>query len=213
LGYQLLATLPNGTSTYVDKYSGEGDQNSYFYRVCAVDQLSSLACAENQAAKFTRPLMKGSNLISIPLIQSNESIEIVLQTVEYDTAWHFDSLSQEWKWYMKSKGYRRGLWNINHTMGLWVNVTRDSNLTVAGIVPTQTKIPLHKGWNLGSFPSFSSSYTAYDLEMDTGAVRVEGYDPALPYHLRVLTDADVLQAGYGYWVKVDTDTDWIVRVS
>ena len=102
---------------------------------------------------------------------------------------------------------------MNHTMGAWVNVTEDSNLTVAGVVPAQTKIPLHKGWNLVSFPSFSFSYTAYDSMEDTGAVRVEGYDPAPPYHSRVLADADLLQAGYGYWVKVQVDADWIVEVS
>lgn len=42
---------------------------------------------------------------------------------------------------------------------------------------------------------------------------MEGYDPASPYHLRVLGDGEVLQVGYGYWVKVDAETDWMVEVS
>ncbi len=31
--------------------------------------------------------------------------------------------------------------------------------------------------------------------------------------LRVLGDAEVLLAGYGYWVRVDAAVDWIVEVS
>lgn len=102
---------------------------------------------------------------------------------------------------------------MNHTMGLWVNVTSDCNLTVAGAVPTNANIQLRSGWNLVSFPSFNSSYTVYDLKMDTGALRVEGYDPTPPYHLRVLGDTEMLQAGYGYWVRVEADTVWTVDVS
>ena len=213
LMYQLLATLPNGTSVYTDNYSGEGNPNSYFYRVCAVDQFGNLACAGNQAAKFTRPLMKGSNLISIPLIQSNESIETVLQTVKWNRAWSYDSLSQEWKSYMKQKTYKGNLSNVNHTMGLWVNVTEDSNLTVAGIVPTQTTMHLHKGWNLVSFPSFDTANTVAALKAEIGATRVEGYDLVPPYFMRVLGDFEVLETGYAYWVRVNAAVDWIVEVS
>ena len=212
-GYAPVAILPNETSIFVDADMGEGDPGNYFYRVCALNATDGSICASDQAAKFTRPQAPGPNLVSIPLIQSNESIETVLQTVAYDRAWFYDSSSGEWKWYMRNKEYRRGLWKMSHSLGMWVNVTEDSNLTVAGVVPTQTTIHLYEGWNLLSFPSFNSSYAVYDLRMDTGALRVEGYDPTPPYHLRVLGDADVLQAGYGYWVRVEANMDWIVEVS
>jgi ABC-type transport system substrate-binding protein len=211
--YSLHDSIPNGTTQYTDSGAGEGDLGNYFYVICAVDLNWNRSCSSEQAAKFTRPLAPGLNLISIPLLQSDEGIEIVLQTVKYDRAWYSDSSSQEWEWYMISKTYRRGLFDINHTMGMWVNVTQDSNLTVAGIVPAQTAIQLYEGWNLVSFPSFNSSYTVADLKAEAGATRVEGYAPAPPYHLRVLEDAEVLLAGYGYWVKVDIDVDWIVEVS
>ena len=213
LSYDLIATLPSGSSTYTDGLVGEGDPNDYFYSVCAVDMFSNATCSSNQAGKFTRPLSQGPNLVSIPLVQSDESIETVLQTVRIDKAWFYDSFSREWKWYMTFKGYRRGLWNVNHTMGIWINVTEDSNLTVAGVVPAQTTMYLYEGWNLVSFPSFNSSYTVYDLKMDTGALRVEGYDPSPPYCLRVIGDAEVLLAGEGYWVRVEADVEWTSEVS
>ncbi len=211
-GYPLWASVPSGVFQYVDQLAGQ-DTHCYYYLVCADGPVGGPSCSSNQAGKFTRPVAKGPNLVSIPLVQSNESIGYVLQTVEYDKAWHYYSISQEWKWYMKQKTYKGDLWQVNHTMGLWVNVTQDSNLTVAGVVPAQTTIHLQKGWNLLSFPSFNSSYTVADLEAEIGATRVEGYDPVSPYHLRVLGDGEMLQAGHGYWVKVQVDADWIVEVS
>ena len=211
--YQLHDSVPKGTSKYIDVGAGESNPNNYFFVVCAVNSANNSSCSPTQAAKFTRPLAFGPNLVSIPLIQSNESIETVLQTVEYDKAWSYDSSSQEWKSYMTSKAYRRGLWSVNHTAGLWVNVTESCNLTVAGIVPAQTTIHIHGGWNLVSFPSFNTTYTVADLKVEIGATRVEGYDLAPPYHLEVLGDADVLQAGHAYWVRVDMDADWTVEVT
>ncbi|MCK4458024.1 MAG: right-handed parallel beta-helix repeat-containing protein [Thermoplasmata archaeon] len=212
-GYQQIASLPNGTTMFVDELAGEGNPANYFYRICAIDGSNKSACLKGQAHKFTRPLAPGPNLVSTPLVQSNESIETVLQTMEYDKAWFFDSSSKEWKWYMKNKEYRRGLWNLNRTMGVWVNVTRASNLTVTGVVPVQTTIHLCEGWNLVSFPSFSTSYSVAALKVEIGVTRLEGYDSSHPYHLRVLGDGEILQAGYGYWVKVESDADWIVEVS
>ena len=211
--YTNMGSVPNGTHQFVDAFAGEGNPNTYFYAICAINTTNDSTCADNQAGKFTRSLPTGLNLVSIPLIQSDESIETVLQTVTYDNAWLYDSSSEEWTWYMTSKTYRRGLWNMNHTDGMWVNITGDCNLTVAGIVPAQTTIHLYRGWNLVSFPSFNTSYSASNLKTEIGATRVEGYDPAPPNFLRVLGGPDVLQAGFGYWVKVEAATDWIVEVS
>ncbi len=209
LGYNLIAALPNGTAEFVDPLVGEGDSLDYFYRLCAVDKDNTTACAENQAGKFTCELEKGKNLISIPLIQSNESIERVLQTLSFDGAWTYDSLSRKWKSYSEFKTHST-LSQVSHIFGIWLNVTEASNLTVAGIVPAQTTIQLYEGWNLISFPSINATCTVADLKAETGVTRVEGYDPAPPYFLRVLGDAEVLQAGMGYWVRVRADTVWTV---
>jgi hypothetical protein len=209
-GYQLAGSVANGTSFFVDSLAGDGNLDNYFYRICAVNSYNDTSCSVGQAAKFTRPLALGPSLISVPLIQSNESVQHVLRTVKYDRAWYYDSSSQGWKWYMEDKTYSGRLSDVNHTMGIWVNVTQNCNLTVAGIVPAQTMIQLQEGWNLVSFPSFNATYTIADLKAETGATRVEGYDPAPPHFLRVLGDAEVLLAGMGYWVNVVADTIWTV---
>jgi hypothetical protein len=114
--------------------------------------------------------------------------------------------------YMTFKPYKGELKTINNKMGVWVNVTVQSNLTVAGIVPMATTVQLRAGWNLLSFPSFDPAYTAGDLKTETGATRVEGFDMTTPqYSLRELTVGDTLQTGYGHWVWVKSDITWTVR--
>ena len=210
-GYQILADLSSGTSMFVDALAGEGDPNNYFYRICAVDTGNDISCAAKQAGKFTRPLLEGPNLVSVPLIQADEGVKAVFQTVKWDKAWKYDSFAHEWKWHMKFKPFQRELERVSHREGIWINVTEISNLTVAGIVPLTTVIQLHEGWNLVGFPSFKFTYAVADLKADTGATRVEGYDPnSDPYYLRELADWEILEAGYGYWIKVDSGTVWTV---
>jgi parallel beta-helix repeat protein len=211
LSYQLVGLIPNGSTGLTIQSEGEGDPNNYFYRICAVDLNDLKNCSKDQTAKFTRPLSKGPNLISIPLVQSDESVQKVLQTLSYDNAWYHDPVNQEWRSYMKSKPYGQSLEHLNHTMGIWVNVTQDSNLTVAGVVPTSTTIDLQAGWNLVGFPSFDDNYTVADLKAAVAVERIEGYDGlAPPYFLRVMGDGDFLQAGFGYWIRVESPAIWIL---
>ncbi|MCK4443403.1 MAG: right-handed parallel beta-helix repeat-containing protein, partial [Thermoplasmata archaeon] len=211
LGYLLHWSVPAGNPSYVDVKAGEGNSSNYFYVVCAVSDSDLSSCSPNQAGKFTRPLSRGAYLISIPLVQSNKSIEKVLQTVKFDKVWSYDSSSGEWESYMSFKPYKGALKTTNNTMGVWVNVTAVSNLTVAGTVPSQTMIRLDAGWNLIAFPSFNSTYAVSDLNTSVNSTRVEGFDPsASPHYLRILVETDVLQAGYGYWVWVEEDIVWTV---
>ena len=209
--YNLIASLPNKTTDFVDNSAGEGDPNHYFYLICAVDVNGKTSCSWNQAGKFTRLILEGPNLLSIPLIQSDESLEAVLQTVQFDRVWTYDSLLRDWKSYSDSKPHKGDLGSISHRIGFWTNVTEDSNLTVAGIVPSSTMLQLKAGWNLLPFPSFRTTYTVSDMKAGTGANRIEGLDPtSSPYFLRVLAQAEPLQTGSGYWVRVVNDGIWAI---
>lgn len=211
--YSAVGWRSAGNDSFQDSGAGEGDPADHFYVVCAINHFGNRTCSANQASKFTRPVSPGPNLVSVPLVQSAENIETVLQTVQYDKAWYYDSSLQQWNWHMTFKQYRRGLWNVSHSMGLWVNVTRNSNLTVAGVVPTQTTVHLYEGWNLVSFPSFNTTFSVSDLKVEIGATKVEGHILLPSYFLRVLGDEEMLQTGHGYWVKLEVDTDWTVEAS
>ncbi len=212
LGYGLIASIPNGTSEFTDVAAGEGDPNNYFYRVCAVDSENKSQCTEGQAAKFTRYLSRGPNLVSVPLIQSNKRIETVLQTVSYDKAWSYDSFTQGWISIAQSKPYLGDFTEVDSRIGIWVNVTAASNLTVGGIVPSVTTISLRFGWNLVGFPSFNSTYTFGDLKSETGASVFEGFDPSTnPFFLKEFADTETMEAGSGYWVWANGLTVWTVK--
>ncbi|MCK4445218.1 MAG: hypothetical protein KAW09_11785 [Thermoplasmata archaeon] len=90
-------------------------------------------------------------------------------------------------------------------------MTEDSNLTVGGIVPAQTTIYLHKGWNLVGFPSFNA-FSVGDLKATVPVDKVEGFQTVPPHFLKVVSDSDVLLAGQGYWVRVETDTVWAIEI-
>ena len=213
-GYGLIGSVPSGTGVYVDHLAGEGNPDNYFYQACAVGSNNVTECSENQAGKFTRQLTKGTNLVSVPLTQSEKGIMTVLQTVSFEKAWSFDASIGKWKSFVKSKPFLGELDMVSEEMAIWIDVVEDSNLTVAGIVPSSTTIGLTAGWNLIGFPSFNTSYTVGDLKAQTGASRVEGFDGLTPpYFLRELTNGEVLLPGNGYWVWVDTDAVWTVTNS
>jgi parallel beta-helix repeat protein len=216
LGYGIVGNVPKGETQFIDHLAGEGNPNDYFYFVCAIDLNNLSSCSTNQAGKFTRNLSEGVNLASIPLVQSDESVARVLQTVKFDKAWtHLASGNDDpWKSYMTFKPYKGDLKTVDHRIGIWINVTEDSNLTIAGLVPSFTDINLEAGWNLVTFPSFHTSYSVSDLKAETGATRVEGFDSqAPPYDLRVMNDGEFLQAGHSYWIYVGSGRIWTVTNS
>jgi hypothetical protein len=94
-------------------------------------------------------------------------------------------------------------------MALWINLTDDCNLTVAGVVPKATSILLKTGWNFIGYPSFMERFMA-DALSGMDVERIEGYSQLLPQNLRIYSDGDIMIPGYGYWIKVGTDSIWTV---
>ncbi|MCK4444922.1 MAG: hypothetical protein KAW09_10275, partial [Thermoplasmata archaeon] len=211
-GYQLIAVLPPDTQEYVDVGVGLGDDENLFYNICAVTDTNLSACTILQGGKFVRPLQTGFQLVSVPLVQSDQILEVALQTVGFEKAWAFDSERQQWVWFMKSKTYLGALRDVNLLNGIWLEVTADCDYVVAGIVPLSVTIDLKAGWNLIGIPSFLANITVAQLKAETSAVRVEGFSPSNPpFYLTVLTDGEVVSPGHGYWVLVTQDMSWSVQ--
>lgn len=209
--------LGNVTATGSPSYNwtdlgrGHGDPNNYFYCVKAFNTIYESECMVG--AKFTMFLSSGKHFASIPLILSNESVGHVLQTVSYKVVWSYDAwdYANHWKSLSRSK-YTSDLSKINFTMGFWIDVLSNCNLTVAGIVPDNTVIRLETGWNMVGFPIFASSVTVGDLRAQLGARKVEGFNASLPpYLLEVLPDSYVLVPGEAYWIYVPHSTTWTIE--
>jgi hypothetical protein len=209
--YALLVSVPAGSMAYVHAGGGHGDQNNYFYSVCAVDEIAQMSCGQ-QAAKTTKHLSAGMQLLSIPLVLSDTSTPNVLQTVSFQRVIYYDAMAgkrHNWKTFDTRKPYT-DLKDVNNTMALWVEVTADSWFTVAGLVPTQTTIHLVVGWNFVGYCSFIDRTVADSLAGATYQT-VETFDPTdSPYFLKRLNDSDFMQFGEGYWIHVSEAFDWAV---
>ncbi|MCK4445436.1 MAG: right-handed parallel beta-helix repeat-containing protein, partial [Thermoplasmata archaeon] len=121
LGYGLLASVPNGTTSYTDMWAGEPDMDSHFYRICALDKFGIESCSGTQASKFTRYIVRGMNLVSFPVIPANDDSATILQTVYHDESWVYDSLRKTWRSSVAMKPYSQSLGPVNHTMGMWIS--------------------------------------------------------------------------------------------
>ncbi len=211
-GYLLLNTLLPGATSYVHVGAGHGDNNTYFYRICAVDAIGQTSCDQLQASKFSKHLNSGMTLMSIPLVLSNTNITNVFQTVDFETVIYYDAMAgkrHNWRTFDTRKPYK-DLEDINHTMAVWIRVKSDSQLSVAGLVPLQTTIHLVVGWNFVGYPSFIDR-TVSDALAGATYQNVETFNPTdPPWFLKRLDDTDLMWAGEGYWIHVSSDFDWVL---
>ena len=201
-GYQLLTIInANGSDAYhyVHQGAGNGDPNSYFYRVIAVGVDGLPAPCLTQVAKYTRWLTSGMQLVSIPLELKENRIDDVFQTLNYSSIWHYDSTDRTWDSCHSAKPYCF-FPPVDRSMAYWVNVSQDGYMTVAGVVPSITWVSLEQGWNLIGYPSFLNDSSA-DVFAGLKVSRSETYEGAsLPFNLRLLSVTGEMKAGEGYWV-------------
>lgn len=164
------------------------------------------------------PLHLGWNLISFPLVPLNTSIENVLSSISgsWDVAQYYDNLepdpAEKWKTYATFKPPNLNtFWDIDNTMGVWIHITDDSNpLTIYGIEPAVTVIPLYAGWNLVGYSTFNDTVTMALALWTTGADHVEVYNATAEYLLMEVGPSYVMTPGQGYWVHVPFDAVWII---
>lgn len=177
------------------------------------------------AAAHAITLQPGWNLVSFNLIPANTSITAVLASIadDYDLVYAWDATTQTWLKADNVPASPDTLVNLTEKMGFWINVTAAGpvTLTVQGDVPTSTAISLlsnGQGWNLVGYPARVSRALPGALA-GTGFTLAYSYranDPADPWKLYDAgapswsNDLTALDPGWGYWVKVSTNSSWIV---
>ena len=159
-------------------------------------------------------LTLGWNLISLPLTQSDESIDSVLSSIagkwDYILIYNATDNSDHWKSNSTFKPDQlNDLKTMDHTMGLWINMTENCTLELMGYEANSTSIPLYAGWNLVGYPT-QNNETVGNALWGTGADRVEAFDASQPYNVIEVGPNYVMQPGEGYWIHVPADTVWTV---
>ncbi len=208
-GYDFLTDILPGRDFFVHNGAGHGNPSNYFYYVQANDTSGYPGKSYEQVGKFAQELQNGWNLISIPLMTIDMQLESILQTLTFERVKSYNALTCTWEEYHTSKPYQ-GSWPVALNQGLWIEISSEGNMTIAGIVPDPTTMNLVSGWNLVSYPSFVDREVSVSLS-EIPFERVEGFDSTNPpYYLRQLFSSDTMTPGNAYWIKVSSPCTWTV---
>jgi hypothetical protein len=202
----------------IDKGAGDGDPPNYFYIVRAVDKQLYNDSNEVKVGKYSMKLKSGWNVVSTPLLLSNNETNEVLQTINdtCEVAYYYDASDNLDFWKDTNSG---DLIEINNTMALWVFLNKSDFFITVGRVPNITNISLSSGWNLVGYPSFENRFLG-DALSGLNWERVECYCSDTIWDLwkvnstakpNQLNDLDMMAPGIGYWIFLAEESVWTVK--
>lgn len=212
IDYLYAGEVPSGMNFFEHYTFGHGMWEDVFYLVRANTSWGTSSMSLGQAAKMTMWYNKGPQLVSIPLLLGDKSINSVLQTLRWKRARYYNPFDQDdhWKEYSRGK-YLNDFLYVNRSIAFWVDLQASGFLTIAGAVPNTTKMKLVEGWNLVGFPSCQKNYTVAELLAFSGADKVEAFlSTVSPYYLMDANGTYVLSPMNGYWVHMPLDSSWTI---
>lgn len=185
------------------------------------------------SAAFSKTLTGGNayNLLSIPVIPSNTSVNSTLTAIadKYDIVWQYNaSAAQPWSSYEPADLASSDLNNLDRSLGYWIRVNDSANqtLSVSGTAPTTTTATLvgngtGAGYNLIGFPASAMRNISTALTSITGnysivwAYNASAAQPWSSYEPADIaaSDLDYLHPGFGYWVKVNVSANQTLSVT
>jgi nitrous oxidase accessory protein len=165
-------------------------------------------------------LYEGWNLISIPYIQPDTNLDIVLNSIKgsYDAVqwYNVSDNSDPWKHSsIKKLSHLNDLDDIHHKMGFWIHITQPGRVLFQyfGIPPTENQsITLHPGWNLVGYPSLISYNRTQGLNNLTFGTDVDSiwtYNAATQ-KWEGIEESDYFEIGRGYWIHSKVKKTWEV---
>ena len=164
---------------------------------------------------FGIDLIAGWNLISLPLIPNNDSIENVTSEIRGNIApntsiWWYDTLNSKWKSYNPEKPVNTLTKMTAGEDGVavysyWINMAQRDTLVVNGsfwypkqIPPTY---PVYTGWNMIGFHSKTNINASEYL---AGLTWTSMYQYQNEEYTRI-SPSDTMYRGYGYWLYVPSN--------
>jgi hypothetical protein len=164
----------------------------------------------------TLSLQQGWNLISLSLQPDNTSIDSVLASIQdrYRAVYAYDGIS--YLSYIPGASSNT-LQTLNAGRGYWLFMDTVATLDVKGIPPS-TSVQLMTGWNLVGYNSMTSMQVVSALSSVAGSYEsvyafnnqtnsYKGYIPG------IITDLNVMEPGYGYWIYATKSTTWTLPSS
>jgi hypothetical protein len=171
---------------------------------------------------YSIDLLEGWNLVSLPLIQTDTAVEIIMAPIdgEYKAVQCYDSgdADDAWKHYAPEKPPElNDLSEVDHTMGIWIYVTEQggTKLVVNGTdISINQTITIRPGWNLVGYPSRTDRPRDLALNNVVFGTDVDwvGYFDAGTYTFVILSGSDNMEVTRGYWIHSARQNDIIWNV-
>jgi hypothetical protein len=154
-------------------------------------------------------LVKGWNLISLPIIPLDSAINAVLAGVLDDvkSVWYWDAAAA--RWYSFAPGAASDLSSMRDGKAYWINMEVAQTLNLAGTEMAEgTQLPpayaVVTGWNMVGFKSIpwnANNVTAKDYLAGTEYVRIYGFENGAWFFIPGPDyDDPKMEPGLGYWV-------------
>ncbi|UCE73497.1 MAG: right-handed parallel beta-helix repeat-containing protein, partial [Methanomassiliicoccales archaeon] len=188
------------------------------------DEGLSTITFEAQAGAYMPPenctiLKQGWNLISVPLIQGEQDMTRVLESIDglYDAVQWYDVSDplDPWKIHVVDKPFGNDLSGLNEKIGFWVRITQpgDTIFVYNGSQPAVSQqITLHPGWNLVGYPSLTNHNRAEglnNLAFDSEVEAICSYN-AETQKWKEMGEEDSFEIGRVYWVYATDNAVWDV---
>jgi len=154
-------------------------------------------------------LDEGWNLISLPLIPDNSSIEVILADIatHVDVVWSYDAETGNWSMYDPSAPEVSDLTQMVDGKGYWIKMSAPATLTIHGVElkPAPATPPSYKvvpGWNLIGFKEIDEMpANEYLGGIIDNVVTIYTYSDGVFQRIS-LTDGGQMVPGFGYWIAV-----------
>ena len=215
-GIWAVGSLVDGTSAtlVITATVDTADPIENCAEITAVDQPdpygdNDIACLTLNLTTWCIELNTGWNLISLPLLPGNTSIDAVLGAAKpnvdsiyaYDPTWP----SPGWKSWINAGP--KSLTTMDDTRGYWVLMTYTDTICITGaFLPVGKNVPptfaVAAGWNLIGFKSLSERTAGgYLLSLGSTWTRLWGFENG-SYH--GVLSGNNMEPGFGYWLSVSS---------
>jgi len=222
-------------------YGMEAGEKIYFQEECehnlqyrCSDGLGNEGEAEDQKYKvegssFNISLNKKWNLISVPFVMLENSVDEAFENVEDDiiSVWAYDSANDEWLVYSPDgNNMSNSLDELHPGWGYWVLTENETTLKIGGSLFQPGKTPpskeLTSGWNLIGYygknshtqyngpvgsgqPSYCELYSLIDTTVGypKWSSLVTYWEEDNPNQWKYLNQNDNMDPGAGYWIEMN----------
>jgi hypothetical protein len=226
--YGVIQRNSSLVSSHRMNLSGLEPGRLYHFRVSSYNSYENFSISSDFtfSTKFPIRLESGWNMISVPLNQTNFSVQKVFDSIdgEYDAVQWFDvnDPSDYWKHnHIAKSPSLKDLKDVNRSMGVWIHITNPlgTTLYVDGTAPDigyVNSITLKKGWNLVGYPSLLERTPPFSLPPSVDMVQWYNASSNLweSWDLGSQSPDNLLsmRPGQGFWVHyTGLQTEWLLE--